>query len=73
MILLNRMIEFFELKMVSIKHRCFHSAYFQRLYFTKLTLDNIALAMILGCLPLLVQHTLLVGLFILLLFLLHYF
>lgn len=58
MILLNRMIKFFELKMVSIKHRCFHSAYFQRLYFTKLTLDNIALAMILGCLPLLVQHTL---------------
>lgn len=58
MILLNRMIKFFELKMVSIKHRRSHSAYFQRLYFTKLTLDNIALAMILGCLPLLVQHTL---------------
>lgn len=58
MILLNRMIKFFELKMVSIKQRCFHSVYFQRLYFTKLTLDNIALAMILGCLPLLVQHTL---------------
>ncbi len=58
MILLNRMIKFFELKMVSIKRRCIHSAYFQRLYFTKLTLDNIALAIILGCLPLLVQHTL---------------
>lgn len=58
MILLNRMIKFFELKMVSIKRRCFHSAYFRRLYFTKLTLDNIALAMILGCLPLLVQYTL---------------
>lgn len=58
MILLNRMIKFFELKMVSIKRRCIHSAYFQRLYFTKLTLDNIALAIILSCLPLLVQHTL---------------
>lgn len=58
MILLNRMINFFELRVVSIKQRCFHSAYFQQLYFTKLTLDNIALAMILGCLPLLVQHTL---------------
>mgnify|MGYP001025775138 CR=1 FL=1 len=58
MILLNQMINFFELRVLSIKRRYSHSAYFQKLYFTKLTLDNIALAMILGCLPLLAQHTL---------------
>ncbi|MBG2875254.1 DNA internalization-related competence protein ComEC/Rec2 [Proteus alimentorum] len=58
MIVLNRMINFFELGVVSIKRRCFHSVYFQKLYFTKLTLDKIALAIILGSLPLLVQHTL---------------
>lgn len=58
MIVLNRIINFFELGAVSIKRRCFHSAYFQKLYFTKLTLDKIALAIILGSVPLLVQHTL---------------
>lgn len=58
MILLNRMMSFFGLEVISIKRRCFHSTYFQKLYFTRLTLDNIALAMILGCLPLLIQHSL---------------
>ncbi|WP_109400835.1 DNA internalization-related competence protein ComEC/Rec2 [Proteus sp. TJ1640] len=58
MILLNRMISFFGLEVASIKRRYFHSIYFQKLYFTTLTLDNIALAMILGCLPLLIQHSL---------------
>ncbi|OEJ07140.1 hypothetical protein BHE89_18135 [Shigella sp. FC1967] len=48
---------FFKLEVLSIKRKCFHSAYFKTL-FHKLTLDSIALAMILGCLPLLVQHTL---------------
>ncbi|EEG83853.1 hypothetical protein PROPEN_04624 [Proteus penneri ATCC 35198] len=47
------------LEVASIKRRCFHSIYLQKLYFTTLTLDNIALAMILGCLPLLIQHSLL--------------
>lgn len=58
MILLNRMISFLGLEVASIKRRCFHSIYLQKLYFTTLTLDNIALAMILGCLPLLIQHSL---------------
>lgn len=58
MILLNRMISFWGLEVASIKRRCFHSIYLQKLYFTTLTLDNIALAMILGCLPLLIQHSL---------------
>ncbi|CRL59403.1 DNA internalization-related competence protein ComEC/Rec2 [Proteus penneri] len=58
MILLNRMISFLGLEVASIKRRCFHSIYFQKLYFTTLTLDNIALAMILGCFPLLIQHSL---------------
>lgn len=58
MILLNRMISFLGLEVASIKRRCFHSIYLQKLYFTTLTLDNIALVMILGCLPLLIQHSL---------------
>ncbi len=58
MILLEKIISAFQLRILLIKQHCFHSTYFQRLYFTTLTLDHITLAIILGCLPLLMQHTL---------------
>lgn len=58
MILLSRIINIFKLKQSPIKQRSLLSVYLQRFYFTTLTLDNVALAIILGGLPLLIQQTL---------------
>lgn len=58
MILLRGIISILRLKILSIKQHFFYSKYYQRFYFTTLSLDSIALAILLGCLPLLFQHTL---------------
>lgn len=58
MILLRGIISILRLKILSIKQYFFYSKYYQRFYFTTLSLDSIALAILLGCLPLLFQHTL---------------
>lgn len=58
MILFKGIISILRVKILSIKQHFFYSKYFQRFYFTKLSLDNIALAIFLGGMPLLFQHTL---------------